>query len=59
MSACEKGKQWEAAVGLLQEMVQQSLILNVMSWSAAISVCEKGKQLGKALDYCGRWCTSC
>ena len=41
MSACEKGIQWEAALGLLQEMVHQLLTPNVVSWSVAISTCEK------------------
>ena len=31
MSACEKGKQWEKAFGLLQEVVQQLLTPNVVS----------------------------
>lgn len=42
ISACEKGKQWEAALGLLKEAVQQSLMSNVVSNSAATSACEKG-----------------
>ena len=45
----EKGKQWEGALGLLQEMVHQLLTPNVVSWSAAISACEKGKQWEGAL----------
>ena len=32
---------------MLQEMVHQLLTPNVVSWSAAISVYEKGKQLLK------------
>ena len=44
ISACEKGKQWEAALGLLQEMVHQLLTPGVVSFNSAISACEKGKQ---------------
>ena len=31
ISACEKGKQWEGALGLLQEMVRQLLTPDVVS----------------------------
>ena len=31
ISACEKGKQWEGALGFLQEMVQQLLTPNMVS----------------------------
>ncbi len=41
LSACEKGKQWEAAAGLLQEMVHQ-LQPDVIGLDAAVSACEKG-----------------
>ena len=44
ISACEKGKQWGEALGLLQEMVHQLLTPDVVSLNAAISACEKGKQ---------------
>ena len=44
ISAHEKGMQWETALGLLQEMVDQlPLTAQVVSWSAAISSCEKGQ----------------
>ena len=42
ISACEKGMQWETALGLLQEMPRRSLQPEVISFDAAISVCEKG-----------------
>ena len=35
--------------GLLQEMVHQLLTPNVVSWSAAVSACEKGMQWEGAL----------
>ena len=44
MSACEKGKQCEGALGLLQEMVHQLLTPDAVSFNAAISACEKGKE---------------
>jgi pentatricopeptide repeat protein len=49
ISAFEKGKQWDGALGLLQEIVHQLLMPDVVSWNAAISTCEKGKQWEEAL----------
>ena len=48
ISACEKGKLYEGAVGLLKEMVHQLLTPNVVSFSAAISACEKGTAVGRS-----------
>ena len=42
ISACEKGKHWEEALRLLQEMHRRSLTPNVVSHNATISACEKG-----------------
>ena len=41
ISACDKGTQWEMALGLLWVMIHQLLTLNVLSYTAAISACEK------------------
>ena len=49
MSACEKGKQWEEAFALLQEIVRRVLTPNVVSYSAAMSAFETGGQWQCAL----------
>ena len=49
IGACEKGKHWEVAFGLLQEMVHLLLTPNVASFSEATSACEKGMQCEGAL----------
>ena len=49
ISACEKGKHWEVAFGLLQEMVHLLLTPNVASFSEATNACEKGMQREGAL----------
>ena len=41
--------QWERTLGLLQEMAQQMLMPIVVSYTAAISACEKGSQREGAL----------
>ena len=43
INACEKGKCWQEALRLPQEMLHRSLAPGAMSHSAAISACEKGK----------------
>ena len=47
-SACVKGKQWEEALRLLQQMTSRALTHGEISYSAAISACEKGKQWEEA-----------
>ena len=49
ISACEKGKLFEGALGLLQDMVHELLTLDAVSLSASMSACEKGKQWEGAL----------
>ena len=44
-----RGKKWQGAIGLLQEMVHHVLTPIVVSWSAAMSTCEKDDQWEKAL----------
>ena len=44
ISSFEKGKHWEEAFRLLQEMLHSSLTPDVVSHSAVISSCEKGKR---------------
>ena len=46
---CSKGKQWEKALALLEEMPSKWLTPDVISLSAAISACGEGKQWEKAL----------
>ena len=61
MSASEKGKQWEVALALLQEMVRKELMPDVVSYSAAMSACEKGAHARRASSgkepwhCCRRW----
>ena len=50
ISACEKGNQPEQALGLLQEMVDQLLTPNVVSFSAFISTSEK-EQAGEDVSF--------
>ena len=51
-SACEKAQQWEQALGLLPEMRCSQLEPDAITYSAAISACEKalkGQQCEQAL----------
>ena len=52
ISACEKGRQWERAVGLSEEMQSHGLQANVITYNATISACEKGRQWWRALGWC-------
>ncbi|CAE7242276.1 unnamed protein product [Symbiodinium natans] len=42
ITACERGQQWEKAIGLLMEMRKQEVQPNVITYNAAMSACEKG-----------------
>ena len=44
ISACEKGKQPEQALEMLQAMRQQGVGPDVMTYTALLSSCEKSKQ---------------
>ena len=49
INACEKGMQWEAALGLVLEMCLRLLMPIVMRRSATIGACDKGKHWEEAL----------
>ena len=40
----EKGQQWQQALGVLAAMQQTAVLPEAISYSAAISACEKGLQ---------------
>jgi pentatricopeptide repeat domain-containing protein 1 len=42
VSACEKGTQWQQAIGLLAFMQQSGLAPDVITYNAAVRACEKG-----------------
>ena len=41
VSACEKGRQWQLALGLFEEMRSHVLRADVITYIATISACEK------------------
>ncbi len=47
---CEKGKQPERALELIEAMQRQGLVPDVITYNALISACEKGKQPERALE---------
>ena len=49
ISACKKGRQWEKALQLLDEMQQRRLEPDVVSYITAISAREMNGQWEKAL----------
>ncbi|CAE8637386.1 unnamed protein product [Polarella glacialis] len=50
ISACEKGGQWQLALGLLSSMPDMRVTPDKISYNAAISACEKGGQWQLALS---------
>ena len=51
---CEKGQEWQRALGLLSAMVRAKVEANTISYNAAISACEKGQQWQLALGLLSR-----
>ena len=49
IGACEKGRQWQRALGLVEEAQSHGLQADVMTYSAAIGACEKNWQWQRAL----------
>ena len=49
ISACEKGDQWQEALGLLVGMQKAELVPDAISYKAAIGAFEKGEQWQHAL----------
>ena len=45
-SACEMGGKWERALSLLNVVRERGIAPNVIGFSAAISACEKGWEVG-------------
>eukprot|EP00439_Symbiodinium_sp_Y106_P033200 s3764_g3.t6 len=41
ISACEKGLQWQRAVGLFAELLQSAQLPDIMAFNAAINACKK------------------
>lgn len=41
---CEKGKQWEEALGLLQEMDRKRMAPDMVSYRSAVGACEQALQ---------------
>jgi pentatricopeptide repeat protein len=50
ISACEKDRQWEKALALLEEVkAREGIELDAYTYNTAISACEKGRQWERAL----------
>ena len=42
VGASDKSAQWSLALGLLEELSPQTLVVNVVNYCAAMGVCRKG-----------------
>ena len=51
ISACEKGGEWQQALGLLAVTQTADLVPNIITYNAAISACAKGQQWQQALVF--------
>ncbi|CAE8623684.1 unnamed protein product, partial [Polarella glacialis] len=51
VNACEKGRTWERAIGLVQEMLRGGGVApDIITFNSAISACEKAQQWEIALS---------
>ena len=49
ISACEKGSQWQEALRLLEEMKENNIAPNTVTYNAVISACQKASQWQEVL----------
>ena len=54
ISACEKGVQWQRALGLLEMMLRAELVPDTFSYGAVFTACEKGMQCRRTSLHAGR-----
>ena len=50
ITACEKGRQWQRALELFEEMQQWSIWPDTITYGALVSACEKGHPWQRALE---------
>lgn len=49
LSACASGRQWAAALSVLQHMRHEGVAPNVVSFNAVLSACQRSGQWERAL----------